>query len=144
VDGLTPQAAMEQAVGTAQMRLNDGALVRETLEYLWRVAYAAGVRAGQAPPVRSASERVRKIVEADAAGWRYGTPWLYMEGMKPGTRFLYGGVDQEGPNCERPAMLLPASERGSRMELGDTGEKVRLPSVCWTRPYPDGEEGGGG
>jgi hypothetical protein len=137
----TPQQAMEHHVGTAQARLNDGALVRETLEYLWRVAFAAGVRMGQAPPARNANARVTRIADNEREGWRYGTPWVHMD-LKPGDRFVYGGVDQEGPNCDRQALMLPAGDRGSRMQLADTGETVRVPSVCWTRP--EGNDGDGG
>jgi hypothetical protein len=135
------EQAMYQNVAAAQARLNDGALVRETLEWLWRVAYAAGVRQGQSPPaVTGKSDRVKRIEQADREGWRFGTPWLYLGDMaRPGFRFRYGGVDQAGPNCEREAVTLPASQKGQRMQLADTGETVRIPGVCWTRAIAEEE-----
>ncbi len=141
---LTPQQAMRQAVSTAAMRLADGALLDETLQYLWRAAFSAGVRAGQASPSqRSTSEIVDRLVRAEQDGWRYGTPWLYMGGMtRPGFRLAYGGVDQQGPNCDRPAVTLPVGSRGLQMQFDDTGERVRVPAVCWTREIREGRDGG--
>ena len=141
----TPEQAMDMHVSNAVARLNDGALVRETLEYLWRVGFAAGVRAGQQPGNRDlgpVSDRVRRIEQADRDGWRYGTPWVYMGDMaRPGFRFLYGGVDRDGPNCEREAMTLPAGPKGTRMQLSDTGETVRIPTICWSRPLEEAKSG---
>lgn len=125
---------MVMHVAQAQTRLNDGALVRETLEYLWRVAYAAGVRTGQAPiEARKLDARAMRVEQARQDGWRYGVPSGL--GVKAGVRFRYGGTDPEGPNCHREAIAYPP-----KMEMMDTGGRIRMPGVCWVWYQPGGAE----
>jgi len=140
VSGQPPQPTSEQAmmvhVTQAQLRLNDGALVRETLEYLWRVAFAAGVRTGQVPlESRRLDERARQVEQARADGWRFGLPASL--GIVSGVRFRYGGTDRAGPNCDREAIAHPP-----KMELLDTGGRVKMPGICWVWNQMQPEEAG--
>jgi hypothetical protein len=137
---LTSQQALEQAVRNARAQLADGALVQGTLEHLWRVAYAAGVRAGSDISARgqvSLPPGVSGGLSARLGGWRFGV----LAGLKPGMRFTYGGLDPAKPLCERAATAI----RGTgglyfRMEMADTGERLRIPAMCWWRPVAEEEE----
>jgi hypothetical protein len=123
---LNAQQAMEQAVHHARGQLSNGALVQGTLEHLWRLAYAAGVRMGQAAaPSSQRSQPWAEGVAARASGWTYGVVRL-----ASGDRFIYGGVDREKPVCARQATV--SGVYGSfRMTLDDTGERPRIPAMFW-------------
>jgi hypothetical protein len=147
---LTVAQAMEQAVRQAMARLADGAYAQGALESLWRTAFAAGVRSGQAaglsPAIREPlrSELAGRIAaQAAREGWRYGAPWLHMPDMRAGARLAYGGVDSDGPNCDRLAVVTGVTG-GARMQMEDTGERIRIPALCWTRPFrerPEDDDG---
>jgi hypothetical protein len=126
---LDAQQAMEQAVRHARSQLADGALAQGTLEHLWRVAFAAGVRAGQSAVPAALPPELAAGVRARRTGWHYGT-WAY---LTPGDHFYYGGVDQVQPVCERLATASSVSGGSMRMLLEDTGENVKMPALCWMR-----------
>lgn len=140
---VTPQQAMEHHVRAARAQLSDGALVQGTLEHLWRLAYAAGVRSGQqaalrgsslGPPLAALAEAARSQTAAEAGGWTYGSPGFV---LKPGLRFIYGGTDQEKPTCERLATTSAYIGGKFRMELADTSERVQVPAMCWVKLLPE-------
>jgi hypothetical protein len=140
VSELNAQQAMEQAVHHARAQLVNGALVQGTLEHLWRIAFAAGVRAGQQAMLSPAiheplrSELQAKIA-ARADGWKYGASNPL--DRKPGVRFIYGGTDPEKPVCERQATVMAPQSGRNWMLLDDTQERVRIPALCWWRPVAE-------
>lgn len=135
---LTDAQVMGSHVAQAVRRLNDGAVVSQTLEDIWRAAYACGVKAAQRPNPEYAFSR-KDGPPGIVSGWRFSTAEVL--GMRPGIRFVYGGVDVVRPNTDRNAVVL---SDGVRMRLEDTGEQVRMPVSFWARVSVPGTEGGDG
>lgn len=144
---VTAEQAMKVAIGHAHLRLNNGDVVREVLEHLWRTAYAAGVLTGQKAvrpaaggPVAEAAPRAVRQAEAVSQGWR----WLPDAVVDlAGQRFTYGGCDPKEPACEREAVLIGHNARGrAMMQLTDTGERVAVPVMLWAR-IPESGNGSG-
>ncbi len=127
------QQAMEQAVQQARAQLADGALVQGTLEHLWRIAFAAGVRIGQSaqPSARSWTGATPGLAPL-ADGWVYGSAAHVQIGVA-GTKFSYGGTDRMKPACDRAAVMVGRDHGALKMTLADTGETVRVPVMCWIR-----------
>lgn len=134
---LNAQQAMEQTVRQAHGQLNDGAMVQGTLEHLWRLAFAAGVRVGQEARATSRlPEKWAEGISARADGWTYGIVRL-----SPGSQFAYGGADREKPVCKRQATVSALQFGRNWMLLNDTGERLKIPVMCWWRPVVEEESG---
>lgn len=138
---------MESHVLKARAELENGHLVRDALEGLWRAAFAAGVGAGQVAaahraPAPAPPGSLARLVATAGQGWHWGSAALHGL-VTAGALFSYGGTDASGPNCDRPAVITGMRKGRMHMQLTDTGEEVPVTVMFWARVVGEGEGDGG-